>query len=90
MIKNAGLFFTSLGVATYFIDLFTNHTLANAFARMRCGDTYLQVVSMNEGREVINSLPCGLHADSSMFVICIAVVMCGLALLFIPKLHPKH
>jgi|GEM_PF-3770028 len=90
MLKNAALFFISLGVSTYIVDLFSDHALANAFARMRCGSDYLQHVTVENGIQVLHTLPCGLGADASMFVICLTVVLCGLAILAIPKLHPKQ
>ena len=82
MLKKAGIFFTFLGLGTYVTDKISGHFLAEAFARMRCGESYLVKVAGWE--------PCGFDADVSMFVICFAVVACGLALLLIPKLHPKQ
>ncbi len=91
MLKNAGLFFTTLGVSTYIADLFSNHALAHAFARMRCGDLYLvEPNSAMHAQGIVSDYACGFDADVSMFVICLTVALSGLSLLLIPMLHPKH
>ena len=82
MLKIAGLFFITIGIGTYAVDLLFDHVLANTFARIRCGSYYLQTT--------FDGVTCGLDAYSSMLIICLTVALCGFALLVIPKLHPKH